>query len=42
MDWCENVVPAGKIGCIVAWNSKGSDMKWLWVVFSEETHPTTC
>jgi hypothetical protein len=27
VDWCENVVPAGKLGCIVAWNGKGSDMK---------------
>jgi hypothetical protein len=31
VDWCENLVPAGKFGCIVAWNNKGSDMTWLWV-----------
>jgi hypothetical protein len=41
VEWCNNVVPAGKIGCIVAWNGKGSDMKWLWAM-SKETHPTTC
>jgi hypothetical protein len=38
VEWCNNVVPAGKIGCIAAWNRKGSD---IWFV-SEETHPTTC
>jgi hypothetical protein len=41
VDWCAKVVPAGKIGCIVAWNGKGSDMKWLWDV-SEETYSPTC
>jgi hypothetical protein len=32
MDWCEKDVLRCKIGCIVAGNSKGSDMKFLWVV----------
>jgi hypothetical protein len=41
VEWCNNVVPDDKVGCLVAWNGKGSDMKWLWVV-SEELHPTTC
>jgi hypothetical protein len=27
VDWSENAVLVGKIGCIVAWNGKGSDMK---------------
>jgi hypothetical protein len=42
VEWCNNVVPDDKVGCLVAWNGKGSsDMKWIWVV-SEELHPTTC
>jgi hypothetical protein len=41
VEWCNNVVPDDKVGCLVGWNGKGSDTKWL-LVFSEKLHPTTC
>jgi hypothetical protein len=41
VEWYNNAAPDDKVGCLVVWNGKGSDMKWLWVV-SEELHPTTC
>jgi hypothetical protein len=33
--FCEKHVPEGKSGCIVAWNGKGSDCKWLFKITEE-------
>jgi hypothetical protein len=27
VEWCNNVVPDDKVGCLVEWNGKGSDTK---------------
>ena len=35
--WCHELVPVGKVGCLVAWNGKGSDCKWLFKYTEEAT-----
>ena len=36
--WCRRNVPPSRVGCIVAWNGKGSDCKWLFKVTEETSH----
>ena len=38
--FCEARVPEGKVGCFVAWNGKGSDLKWLFKAMEEDPNET--
>ncbi|KAL3905294.1 MAG: hypothetical protein SGARI_004534, partial [Bacillariaceae sp.] len=39
LDWCKSRIPVGYIGCLVAWNGKGSDCKWLFKHVEESKSP---